>query len=252
MALHEGLQPEGHQETPVSKETPEVLLDVVTITGYAGTGKSALIRSLTPPLNVPKSRIFQAGEMFREMIREDTGQEVLDFAERSVQLDIELDNRMTEFMRNSREIGLTIVEGRLAGWIAKRLVSEAKRQKRKSLNVLSVILEAGEEIRAGRVLKRDIRKNPNLTFEEVWAKTRNRADKDLEQWRKAYPELANLDPLDPELLDVNGHRVYDLRIDTDHLRVHQVAGTIYNHLLENGKVKAGNGFPPHGTIFDAA
>lgn len=239
-------------ESLQSKEKPQVLLDVLTLTGYAGTGKSATIRSLAPPLDVPKSRIFQAGEMFREMIREDTGQEVLDFAERSVQLDIELDNRMTEFMRNSREVGLTIVEGRLAGWIAKRLVSEAKRQKRKSLHVLSVILGAEEEIRVGRVLKRDIRKNPNLTFEEVWAKTRNRADKDLEQWRKAYPELAEIDPLDPELVDQNGNRVYDLVVDTDHLRVHQVVGTIYNFLLENGKVKDGNSLPPHGTIFDAA
>lgn len=239
-------------ESLVSKEKPQLLLDVLTITGHPGTGKTATLKSLSENFGIPKERIFQAGEEIRSLIRQNSGLEVLDFGQRDIELDKAVDNRMTEFMKNSPEVGLTIIEGRLAGWIAKRLVSEAKRQKRKSLHVSSFILEAEEEITVGRVLKRDIRKNPELTSEEVRVKIRNRAVKDLEQWRKAYPELANLDPLDPELLDTNGHRVYDLRINTDHLRVHQVVGRIYYHLLENRKVKAGNGFPPQGTIFDAA
>ena len=221
-----------NNEGAPQKERPQLLIDVFTLTGHPGTGKTATVGSLSRLLYIPRSRIFQAGEEFRKLIRKDTGHEVLDFAEREVELDIKLDSRMTEFMQNSTETGLAIAEGRLAGWIAKKLVGNEIAGKRPP-NIISILLEADEEIRAQRVLKRDRKKNPNLTIEEVREKITNRAARDLEQWRKAYPELANIDPLNPNLLDQNGKRVYDLVIDTDYLKVSEVVGTIYNYLLEN-------------------
>lgn len=245
------------QETPVPKERPKLLIDVTTLTGDAGTGKSATIRSLSRLMYIPRSRIFQAGEEFRRQIREITGHEVLDYEKRSVNIDRDIDGRMTEFMRNSPEVGSVIVDGRLAGFIAKKLVSdEIAGNNKDPLRIISILLEAEEEIRAGRVLRRDIKTNADLTIEEVREKIRHRASRDLQQWRRAYPGLAEIDPLDKDLVDSNGNRVYDLVIDTGPLKVPEVVGTIYNYLLEHGHIGLTNEenpeFPSRGTIFDAA
>ena len=232
-----------------SKERPQLLIDVLTLTGHPGTGKTSTIKALSPLLHIPKSRIFQAGEEFRALMKED----VLDYAKRSVNLDRELDSRMTEFMRNSLNAKPVIAEGRLAAWIAKRLVSDQiAGQNSDPLRVVSALLKADPETKAQRVFGRDGKKNPDLTIEEVREKNVHRATMDLRQWRKAYPELAEIDPLDSDLLDQNGEKVYDLIIDTGHLKVPEVVGTIYAFLLENGYVATkdeNTTLSPHGQIY---
>ncbi|MBI2049382.1 AAA family ATPase [Candidatus Roizmanbacteria bacterium] len=246
-----------HNENLPSKEKPELLIDVLTLTGHPGTGKTAAIRSFSKHLAIPNTRVFQAGVEIRKLVRQDSGLEVLDFGLRDIETDKTVDYRMTEFMKNSTELGPVITEGRLAGWIAKGLVREAKQKRKRSLGVVSIFLEAEEEIRARRVLKRDGKKSPELTLEKVLSKIKSRADKDLQHWRKAYPELANIDPLDPKLVDINGQNIYDLVINTDHLRVNQVVGEIYSFLIEKGfveteKAEGNEVLPTQGQIYPDA
>src|SRR3989344_3865186 len=142
----------GQHDRDPQKEGPRLLVDVFTLTGHPGTGKTATLigrDGLAPLLHIPKARIFQAGEEFRRERRRSTGKEVLGFAVRSIHVDRELDSRMTEFMKNSLDTGTVIAEGRLAGWIAKKLIKEETEGK-KPLRIVSILLEAEEEIRVRR------------------------------------------------------------------------------------------------------
>lgn len=246
------------------KEIVVPFLNVITISGYSGVGKTTVAHILKRLLHMRFEKV--GGEKFRAWYEKTTGQKVLGFADRDPSVDSALDNytssRITHAIKTGRKV---IVEARLGGWLAKR-VEDEQEQPGKTFRIL---LGANAGVRVFRIRERENKKRaemglPPLSLNQVDKMTKEREQKDLVIWRIAHPELANIDPLSEINRDEHGEPIYDLTIDTSDLSVMQVADRIYRELQIRGplmrvslpqkkeKPKLPNQqLPSSGTIFEA-
>jgi len=87
----------------------------ITISGTPGSGKSTIGQLLNKKLGI---NYIYSGEIFREtakkykMSLEEFGR----YCEKNIEIDKELDEKQLNILKN----GNVILEGRLAGWIAKK------------------------------------------------------------------------------------------------------------------------------------
>lgn len=255
----------GRSEQPPPKETIVPLPDVITISGYSGVGKTTVGHILKRLLNMRFEKV--GGERFRTWYEKTTGQKVLGFADRDPSVDIALDNytafRIAEATRVGRKV---IIEARLGGWLAKKVEDERRHQEEAGeenpRQTFRILLRASEGVRIFRLRKRINEEGakdglPPLSLFQVERQTKQREQKDLAIWRRAHPELVNIDPLSEINRDEHGERIYDLIINTDNLSVGEVADKIYRELQARGllmrvpeKPKSPHQqFLPSGTIF---
>ena len=167
---------------------------LITLAGLPGSGTTTAARIVCRELGLEH---VTAGMIFRNLAieRDMTLEEFSKYAEEHPEVDWELDRRMVRKMRD----GNTLVEGRLAGWMAAR----------ESLPALKVWLEAPDEIRAARVAQREgLTKSQALQANQVREKS---------EWSR-YMDIYEIDLKDLEL--------YDLRIDTNEHDPEAVAAQI--------------------------
>lgn len=250
-------------ETSPLKEILVPVPDIMTISGYAGTGKTSLSHILKRLLHLQYEKV--GGERFRKWYQQTTNHTMLRFVERDPAVDVKLDEYTAKKIYDGITHGRkTIVEARLAGWVAKKVEDTSSFGERKTFRIL---LTASDNVRFARIQKRDNAKieetnkeieeknkqiqkenelrrivrrpkleeiplQPLLTLQEVQETTQEREQRDLEIWRLAHPELANVNPFSEANVDEKGEPIYDLIIPTDNLSVLQIAELIYHELQD--------------------
>ena len=155
---------------------------VITISGLPGAGTSTVAKLLADALRLER---VDGGTVFRLMAAE-AGLDVGEFsvvAERDPEIDLELDQRLADRVRD----GNVVLESRLAGWIATIEEVDATR----------VWIDAAEEERARRVALRE-------HVEAAAALEANRAREASE--RRRYRTYYGI--------DLDDRSVYDLVVDS--------------------------------------
>lgn len=139
---------------------------LVTLSGEPGSGKTTVARLLAKKLGLPH---VYAGDLFRREAerRQLTLEEFNLLCERDHTIDQSLDERMLEIARR----GNVVLEGRLAGFLARRY----------GLKALKVWLTASEAVRAERVARRE-----NRDAARVLELNRLRQASDARRYREIY------------------------------------------------------------------
>lgn len=161
----------------------------IAISGKSGCGNTTVSKILEKKLN------FKLINYTFHTMAEERGMDFDDFcrmAEKDSKYDIYLDNKQKELAAG----GECIIGSRLAVW----LIDDAD---------LKVFLDAGEEIRASRIHKRE-----GGDYQEILDKTIARDIRDTERYKNLYK------------IDNNDYRHVDLLINTENFRPEAVAEII--------------------------
>jgi len=153
---------------------------VVTISGLHGSGKSTYAKALAEEF---KLRYVSAGQLFRD-IAKDKGVSMEELIQITAD-DSEIDCIIDERTRREAEKGDVILDGQLAGWMAKDKAS------------LKIFLTAPEDVRIRRIAERD-----SVDFEKAKAQTVLREKAERERYKRYYD------------IDITDISTYDLIMDT--------------------------------------
>lgn len=167
---------------------------IITISGTPGSGKSTIGQLLNKKLGI--SYIY-SGEIFREtakkykMSLEEFGR----YCEKNIEIDKELDERQLNILKN----GNVILEGRLAGWIAKK----------NNINALKVMITADIDIRVKRIIERE-NGEYNTRLNEMLKREKSE--------EKRYKKYYNI--------DIKDTSIYDLIIDSSFKKPEEIIDII--------------------------
>lgn len=167
---------------------------IITISGTPGSGKSTIGQLLNKKLGI--SYIY-SGEIFREkakkykMSLEEFGR----YCEKNIEIDKELDERQLNILKN----GNVILEGRLAGWIAKK----------NNINALKVMITANIDIRVKRIIERE-NGEYNTRLNEMLKREKSE--------EKRYKKYYNI--------DIKDTSIYDLIIDSSFKKPEEIIDII--------------------------
>ena len=167
---------------------------LITISGLPGSGKTTVARLLSKGLGIPH---VYAGDLYRKEA-EARGLSLDEFnrlCERDHSIDRCLDAKMASYARK----GNAVLEGRLAGFLARQEHVEA----------FKVWLTAGEEVRARRVAQRE-----GCDCGTVAALNDTRQRSDAKRYREIYG------------FDLDDTSLYDLVLCTDSQRPEELAERI--------------------------
>ncbi len=154
---------------------------VITVSGLSGAGKSTVAQAIAKATGLT---YVSAGEIFREVAKEQ-GVPLLKLVKtRNPELDFEVDKRTLEYAMK----GNVVLDGRLTGWIAGDWAD------------FRVWVRCKLRVRAKRVALRD-----KISFDEAVRMIRARDNADI----KIYKKLYKIDLLDES--------IYDLVMDTTRL-----------------------------------
>jgi len=238
-----------HSQEP--KEILPLRFDAITISGNIATGKTTATRELAEFLGI---KLFLGGELFRQ-VQESKGKQVLGYAPRGVEEDVALNRKIAEAIHSTIHMRgkKSIVEAKLAGFIAKKDEVDAKKKGKPYPKVVRILLTASPEERVQRGLTREKEQNSKITAEQLERKQDERSRKDLAAWRKAEPDLIGIDPMDPKA-KYEGEEIYDIVINTDNFSQHGTVVEIIKQLEEKKLIevkeeKRTTDFSSHGTIF---
>ncbi|MFB6161885.1 MAG: (d)CMP kinase [Halococcoides sp.] len=154
---------------------------LITVSGLAGSGKSTLAAAMAEDLGYDH---VSGGDLFRAVAaeRDLTPLELNRRAESDDSIDLDLDRRLRE---TARDREATVVESRLAGWMAGTHAD------------LKLWLKAPESVRIERIAERED-KSVATAREETRARTESEAQR--------YADLYEI--------DIHDLSIYDLVIDT--------------------------------------
>jgi len=164
---------------------------LLTISGFAGSGKTTVAKGLSRKLGYAH---VSAGDAFRELAQERaiTLEQLSKLAETEPEIDKMVDRRQAELAQLREH---AVVDGRLSGWVLKADIA--------------VWLKAPLEVRAERIAGRE-GKRQAVAFDE----TRLRDSSETVRYRTFYN------------IDVTALDIYDLVIDTTHWDQHAVVAII--------------------------
>lgn len=222
------------QETPppgerlLSKERLLLRKAGIIFAGASGTGKSASCEELALPLGI--TQFIKGGGILREHIFRTTGQEVIGYAERPLDVDRWLDGLIAACINTASETNQMIIETRLGGIILNEEIQKALDEGRTPPDFISFLLIADAKTRAMRVQKR----HPHLTLEEVIQFNRSREQGDFAQWSKLHPQLVDINPFNPANKDRFGNRIYHYIVNTTNRTVSGGVEHMLQTLVRNG------------------
>ncbi len=213
-------------------EKPKTNFPFITINGRAGTGKSSLAKAMSEDFGL---QVFDIGKIFR---RWDGifGQksDMRDYAPRIVEADQKLDfmvrRRMLRAIQSNQPV---VIVSRYGGIIAKELANQGYPDSPR------VDLTASDEIAARRVFERDNKNifnpvaNNEKAIEETMRKNARRNTKDFHALKAAHPDLPG-NPMNRNLKNSKGERIYNIVINTNTLSVREMKEELYQELEEKG------------------
>jgi cytidylate kinase len=165
---------------------------VVTISGLHGTGKSTYAKAIAESFNL---RHVSAGHLFRKLAEERnlSIEELTKLAGEDPSIDNLIDKKMME----EAERGDVVIDGQLAGWMAKDKAN------------VKIFLTAPERVRIERIAGRD-----SITLKEAEAQTALRERLEKERYKKYYG------------IDIEDLSIYDLIVDTSLLPLEETVKTL--------------------------
>ncbi len=174
-------------------------MNVLTISGKAGSGKTTVSRQLSERLGLI---YVSMGKLFRELAKErDMGlAEFSKHAEDNKDIDLEIDNKQKKYAKE----GNVLIEGRLSA----HFIDNAD---------LKVWLSASLEERVKRIVVRE-----NRNHNEVLNETNSREESEKKRYYKYYQ------------MDIDDLTLYDIVINTQKWNVEQIVETIENLYLKLG------------------
>jgi len=170
----------------------------ITISGLPGSGTTTVAKMLSERLNL---KYINVGMIFREMAEKNKmNLEFFEkYCEEHPEIDIELDRKQEEMMRQ----GNIIMEGRLSGWIAHL----------KKIPAFKIWLDCKEKERIRRIIERE-----GGEFFEKKEKIKEREKSEKRRYMKFYG------------IDLNNKSIYDLVIDTTDIPPEKVVERILEKL----------------------
>ncbi|MEK7517107.1 MAG: AAA family ATPase [Patescibacteria group bacterium] len=214
---------EGAQETSPTKENIfNFNFKALTVNGHAGSGESTVGRMLSENLGID---FYDIGMEFRS----EQDREIIDFQERPLEKDIEMDERQKIRIRNATADKPVVLVAKLAGVNVSELPEE------ESQNVLTIFVTCPSEERFRRILERERERGvKDLNLKRVAQETRNREKSDINQWAETHPQLAYINPFDPDAKDENGKRIYKYKVSSYNRPSVEIAYAIIRRLTEDG------------------
>lgn len=218
------------REKPPSKATWTTNVNVITISGPSGTGKSTLAQYLSEWFEDLSYEKIGGGKFFRG-----SGREYVGFEERSTETDREADKYTEKLIKDTVRKGKhKIIEGRLAGWVATNAINSLSPDSG-SPKIIRILIDAENDIRFRRINNREnSRRKRRGEFPMPLAAdgqaTTERENGDNAHWHRVHPNMKG-NPMDSK--DETTKELYDLVIDATNLSVREVGATILRYFLEN-------------------
>lgn len=184
---------------------------MLTISGESGTGKTTLAEIIAQIYKIPDGNNIKIGQIIRNITQKFQEESAI---ERPLSVDELVDNAQREIMQKASIENPLVLESRLAGVIA-----SAEKANSPQLSIVSILLTASPDVTVERIKSR----RSELSEEEIIRKEKERAQNDLETWKKLHENLDN--PYDP--------KYFNLVIDTDSMSPEDVFIFLHKWLLEN-------------------
>lgn len=201
--------------------------DVLTVSGSSGTGKTTVTGEIARRLDI--DTVVFVGQNFRNKMHGESEQPIIGYAERDIEVDARLDACQVDLIRNARRSKPLIIEGRLAGVIAKEEKSKHKMKGgEEEFSLTASLLLWSNDERFTRIARRE-----KLDYGTVKQLTLERERKDRERWSKLHPQLKESDPFNPKII-FDGFSVYDVVVDTSNMNVDDVIQKSLEGLEEKG------------------
>src|SRR3989338_3084419 len=174
---------------------------IITISGYAGSGKSTVAKFLAQRLNL---KHYSIGDLFREIAREKNISivELNKMLESDATIDDMLDKKQADLGKKEDNF---VIDGRLAALF----IPHAK---------VKVFLDADEEIRAQRILKESRNVEKSSSIQDAINKIRTREESEI----KRYTKLYNFNCYD--------RNKYNIVINTTKISPEEVVGKIISEM----------------------
>ncbi|GIW60922.1 MAG: cytidylate kinase [Patescibacteria group bacterium] len=153
---------------------------IITISGEVSTGKSTLSRALAKSL--PHWQIVNTGQMFRDFLQS-RGEDILKVSALPDTVHIEFDLVQKDILASHHH---SIVEGRLAGWLAQSYS-----------DVFKIFCIADLDVRIKRYMQRE-----GCDAQTAHTQIKYRDQKDVEKYQQVY-----------QLSDYRDAQYYDLMLD---------------------------------------
>jgi cytidylate kinase len=173
-------------------------MTTITISGLPGTGKTTVAQLLEKKLGL---RYVYSGEVFRTLAQKQ-GMSLEEFG-RYCETHREIDEELDRFQLGVLRQGNVILEGRISGWLAYQ----------NHIPALKVLLETNIDIRASRIVKRELG-----DIEKRKKEILRREKSEATRYKKYYN------------IDVGDTSIYDVIIDVSAKTPEEVVEIILTHL----------------------
>jgi predicted cytidylate kinase len=177
----------------------------ITISGLHGTGKTSYAKILSKTFTL---RHLSAGQLFRQIAKE-KNVSVIELGQVAIS-NYDIDHLIDERTRKEARKGNVIIDGLLAGWIARNFAE------------IKILLVAPERIRIERIAKRD-----KLSFEKAKEATLFREKIERERFSKIYN------------INIDDKSIYDMVLNTDLLSFKSNITLMKHFILEFIKLREG-------------
>ncbi len=219
----------NYREVIPAPERYRPVVDIITISGHPGTGKTVVGNNLAQMCGM---EFIKVGELFREYMKQKHGKNVHGFTPRPGFVDEMFDRYQRLLMDCAGKIDRKIVlEGRLAGLIATEYMEENPNSQ---TNITRILFTASREERVRRISNR----YEGLSIVENARLTQEREKGDLSTWKRFHPRIAEMDDLyDTSITDNNGiYPFADIIIDTTKPKPGEVTKELLTILEARGDI----------------